>query len=87
MNSNIKTALLHGLKVAGHILVAALVVGLVTLLSGPNVADKFAQALLQFGVPVASTNVVFAMALKFLEAKEAQMTATNAPTDSTTPAV
>jgi hypothetical protein len=84
MSTNLKTALLHGLKVAAHIIIAALVVGLSTLLSGPGVSDKFGSALLQFGVPVALTNIVFAMVLKFIQAKAAQV---NVPTDQTPPTV
>jgi hypothetical protein len=86
--NNLKTVALHGAKVAGHIIIAALVVGLSTLLSGPGVADKFGSALLQFGVPVALTNIVFAMVLKFIQAKAAQINVpANAPTDNTPPTV
>jgi hypothetical protein len=81
--TNLKTALLHGLKVAGHIIIAALVVGLSTLLSGPGVADKFTTALLQFGIPVALTNILFAMVLKFIQVKAAQVNAENSNTPPT----
>jgi hypothetical protein len=83
MSTNIKTAFLHGLKVAGHIIIAALVVGASTLLSGPGVADKFASALLQFGIPVALTNILFAMVLKFIDTKAAQVNASSTPTPPT----
>jgi len=82
--TNLKTALLHGAKVAAHLLIAALVVGLSTLLSGPGVADKFATALLQFGIPVALTNILFAMVLQFIQVKAAQV---NAENSNTTPTV
>jgi membrane protein DedA with SNARE-associated domain len=79
--TNLKTAILHGLNVAGHILFAAIIVGLGVLLNNnPAVTSQFSSFLIQFGLPTAIVNIVVAAVVKFIQTEAAKENA-----DTTTP--
>lgn len=69
-----KQIAIHLLKVAAHILVAALVIGLVTLLDkNPQISQGFIQGLENFGIPVSIANLAIAGGIKYLQLRAASL--------------
>ncbi len=69
MSKRVLDAIVHGIHVAGHIILAIFVTGLGIALTDPTIVGAFVKYVGHFGVPVAIVNVVIAAIIQYVQSK------------------